>query len=147
MFSGMKNGVTFGTFDLLHAGHIIFLRQARDDLGDNGELTVGLHIDPSIERPEKNKPVQSVFERYIQLASLVGLVSRIIPYETEKDLDYILRTFKFDTRYLGSDYSQAYNEGTVGSQKTCTLTKTKIVIINRFHEFSSTQLRERIKNG
>ena len=139
-------GVTFGAFDLLHAGHVIFLRRARELCGEGGELTVGLHIDPSAERPKKNKPVQSVFERHLQLGHL-SIVDKIIPYETEKDLDYMLQTYRFNKRFLGSEYREAFDAYKVNSQKTCMLTQTEIVFIPRFHDFSSTQLRERIKNG
>jgi glycerol-3-phosphate cytidylyltransferase len=138
-------GFTAGAFDLLHAGHVIFLRQCREALDEHGELTVGLHIDPSIERPEKNKPIQSVFERFVQLSHL-SVVDKIIPYETEKDLDYILRTFYFNKRFLGSEYLTAYSHNEVKSQSTCKLIGTEIVLIPRFHEFSSTQLRDRIVN-
>jgi glycerol-3-phosphate cytidylyltransferase len=139
----MITGVTFGAFDLLHTGHVMFLKEAarQCDL-----LTVGLHLDPSVERPEKSKPVQSIFERYTQLEELRS-VSTVMPYETEKDLDYILRNYRYDKRFLGSDYRQAFDERKVGSQNTCMLIRTEIVFITRFHNYSSTELRERIKNG
>ena len=140
------SGVTFGAFDLLHVGHIIFLRRAKEYLGENGELTVGLHIDPSIERPEKNKPVQSVFERYIQLGHL-NCVDKIIPYATEQELDYILRTFKFDKRFLGDEYQNDWAFKRVGSQNTCVSLKTDIVFIPRFHHYSSSELRNRIQQN
>jgi glycerol-3-phosphate cytidylyltransferase len=139
----MTTGVTFGTFDLLHAGHVMFLREAKEHVA---HLTVGLHIDPSIERPQKNKPIQTLFERYIQLDAL-DAVDCIIPYETEKDLDYILRHYKFTKRFLGSEYRKDFDDRKVGSQNTCMLTRTEIVFLTRFHNFSSTELRERIKNG
>lgn len=140
----MVTGVTFGAFDLLHAGHVMLLREAKDQCS---HLTVGLHIDPSKERPdEKAKPIQSLFERFIQLDSL-DCVDSIVPYETEKDLDYMLRFYKFNKRFLGSDYRNAYGRGEIGSQKTCNEIGTQITFILRFHEFSSTELRNRIKNG
>ena len=144
----MVTGFTAGAFDLLHAGHVIFLRRCKELCNDygTGELTVGLHIDPSRERPLKNKPIQSVFERFVQLSNLAS-VDKIIPYETEQDLDYIISTFRFTKRFLGSEYQEAFNAYKVGSQKTCMAVRTEIVFIPRFHEFSSTQLRERIKNG
>jgi glycerol-3-phosphate cytidylyltransferase len=139
-------GITFGAFDLLHAGHVIFLRRCKELCGEKGELTVGLHIDPSIERPEKNKPIQSVFERHLQLGHL-SIVDKIVPYETENDLDYILRTYLFNKRFLGTDYLKAYRNWEVSSQRTCQQLNTEIVFIDRFHDFSSTQLRDRIANG
>ena len=139
----MIRGVTFGTFDLLHAGHVMFLSQCKAQCD---YLTVGLHIDPHLERFEKNTPIQSVLERFIQLESL-ECVNYIIPYEIEKDLDFILHFYKFDKRFLGSDYSKDYTLGKVGSQKTCKDIGTEIVFINRFHNFSSTELRNRIKEN
>ena len=78
----MKIGITFSTFDLLHAGHILMLKEAKSICD---YLICGLHVDPQVERPQKNKPVQSVVERYIQLSS-VEYVDEVIPYNLEKDL-------------------------------------------------------------
>ena len=75
----MKIGFTCSCFDLLHAGHILMLKDAREQCD---KLIVGLQTDPSIERPSKNKPIQSIYERYIQL-SAVKFVDKIIPYDTE----------------------------------------------------------------
>ena len=91
----MIKGFTAGSWDLLHAGHVIFLQKCKE-LCDS--FVVGLHIDPSIERSYKNKPIQTVFERYIQLRPFCD---EIIPYETEKELEYILRVNKYDRRFLG----------------------------------------------
>lgn len=85
----MKVGITFSCFDLLHAGHIIMLREAKSQCD---YLIVGLQTDPTIDRPEKNKPVQSLVERYVQL-SAVKYVDEIVPYTTEKDLVDILQMY------------------------------------------------------
>src|SRR3990167_844602 len=96
----MKVGFVAGAFDLLHAGHIYLLRECRKNCD---ELIVGLHVDPSVERPEKNKPVETLVERFIKLSSIMG-VDTIVPYETESDLILLLKTLKPDIRFLGSDY-------------------------------------------
>lgn len=90
----MKTGITFSTFDLLHAGHIKMLEEAKQNCD---YLICGLQTDPTINRPEKNKPVQSVVERYIQLKGC-RYVDEIIPYQTEQDLEDILKAFKIVTR-------------------------------------------------
>ena len=82
-------GITFGAFDLLHPGHLIMLEQCKE-FCDN--LVVGLHTNPSIERPNKNEPVQSIFERFVQLKAC-RFVDEIIPYDTEQDIINILTSF------------------------------------------------------
>ena len=79
----MKVGITFSAFDLLHAGHIAMLRDSKDQCD---YLVAGLQLDPTIDRPEKNKPVQTIVERYTQLKG-VKYVDEIIPYTTEKDVE------------------------------------------------------------
>lgn len=96
----MKKGIIVGTWDLLHVGHIHLLRECRKRC-DN--LLVGLHVDPSIERPSKNKPIESVLERQIKLIGC-RYVDGIIVYEEEFDLPVIFQYFKPDVRFLGSDY-------------------------------------------
>ncbi len=78
----MRKGFTCGAFDLLHAGHIVMLKEAKENCD---YLIVGLQTDPSIDRQEKNQPVQSVYERYMQLQA-VKYVDEIIPYDTEQSL-------------------------------------------------------------
>ena len=98
----MKTGITFSAFDLLHAGHIGMLREASENCD---YLIVGLQTDPAIERPDiKNKPVQTLVERYAQLNAL-KFVDEIIPYETEQDLKDILELFQLDVRFLGEELS------------------------------------------
>jgi glycerol-3-phosphate cytidylyltransferase len=133
----MKVGFTAGAFDLLHAGHVLMLEECASKCD---HLIVGLHTNPHIERPDKNPPVQSVVERYIQLKA-VKFVSEIIPYETEKDLVDLLLSLSIDVRFLGSDW-----RGKDFTGKRLGGTKHKIIYNNRDHCYSSSDLRKRIKN-
>src|SRR5271166_3946113 len=130
----MIKGFTAGSFDLLHAGHSMFLETCEDNCE---ELTIGLHIDPSIENKLKNKPIQSVFERYMQLRAYS---TDIIPYETEEELRYILEFFDFNKYFVGDDH--ALHE--VTGQDICDDYNIEIVFIPRFHKYSSSELRNRI---
>src|SRR5690606_7207236 len=94
-------GITFSAFDLLHAGHIKMLEDAKRQCD---YLICGLQTDPTLDRPEKNKPTQTVVERYIQLKGC-KFVDEIVPYATEQDLEDILRSFKIDVRILGDEYA------------------------------------------
>ena len=98
----MKVGITFSTFDLFHAGHVKMLEEAKTQCD---YLIVGLHLDPSIERKEKNKPAQSIIERYIQLKGSKH-IDEIVPYVTEADLMDILTSFKIDVRIIGEEYKE-----------------------------------------
>ena len=95
-------GFTCGAFDLLHAGHIVMLEEAKSKCD---KLIVGLQTDPSIDRPEKNKPIQSVYERFIQL-SAVKYIDQIIPYDTEESLMDLLQSQHIDIRFIGEDYRE-----------------------------------------
>ncbi len=95
-----KIGITFSSFDLLHAGHIKMLEEAKTVCD---YLIVGLQLDPAYDRPTKNKPTQTVVERYIQLKA-VNAVDEIVPYYTEQDLEDILRSFVIDVRIIGDEY-------------------------------------------
>lgn len=129
----LKVGFTASAFDLLHAGHILMLKEAK---GYCDYLMVGLQVDPTIDRPNKNQPVQSVTERYIQLAA-VKYVDEIIVYSTENDLLQILKAFPIDIRIIGEDYR--------GKQFTGHDLGLHDVIYNsRKHDYSSSNLRERI---
>jgi len=135
----MKTGITFSTFDLLHAGHIAMLAEAKSTCD---YLICGLHVDPQIERPNKNKPIQSIVERYIQLSS-VQYVDEIIPYNLEKDLYDILLTYPINIRIIGADYKDTEFSG-----KDICLTKGIEIYYNkRSHNFSSTELRQRIQQA
>ena len=96
----MKVGITFSTFDLLHAGHVKMLEEAKRQCD---YLIVGLQLDPSLDRPDKNSPSQSIIERYIQLQGN-KYVNEIVPYVSEQDLEDILRSFKIDVRIIGDEY-------------------------------------------
>lgn len=131
----MKIGFTASTFDLLHAGHIMMLKEARS-LCDF--LIVGLQVDPTIDRPEKNKPVQSVTERYLQLEA-VKYVDQIIPYSTESDLRNLLLALPISVRILGEEYQDKEFTGRdiPGHIEICHFNK-------RRHSFSSSELRARV---
>ena len=98
----MKVGITFSTFDLFHAGHVKMVEEAKRQCD---YLIVGLQLDPSIDRPEKNEPSQSIIERYIQLKGSKH-VDEIVPYVSEQDLEDILRSFKLDVRIIGNEYKE-----------------------------------------
>lgn len=130
----MKRGFTCGAFDLLHAGHVAMLEEARTQCD---YLIVGLHTDPSIDRPTKNKPVQSVFERYWQLRAC-RYVDDIIPYETEQDLLNLLWLLRPDVRILGPEYlDQAFT----GQHLDIPL---RLYFNSRGHNYSSSELRNRL---
>ncbi len=133
----MKVGLTASTFDLLHAGHIEMLREAK---GECDYLICGLQIDPSIDRPEKNKPVQTVVERYTQL-SAVRFVDEIIPYLYETDLEDILQMRDIHVRILGEEYR---NKDFTG-RDICKARDIELHFNKRDHRFSSSGLRQRVK--
>lgn len=135
----MRIGVTFSTFDLLHAGHILMLKEAKSVCD---YLICGLHVDPQVERPHKNKPVQSVVERYIQLSS-VKYVDEVIPYNLEKDLHDILLGYPIDVRVIGGDYREENFSG----KDICINKGIDIYYNSRSHQFSSTELRKRIHHA
>ena len=133
----MKIGLTASTFDLLHAGHIEMLREAK---GEVDYLICGLQIDPSIDRPEKNKPVQTVVERHTQL-SAVRFVDEIIPYLYESDLEDILQMRDIHVRILGEEYR---NKDFTG-RDICKARDIELYFNKRDHRFSSSGLRQRVK--
>jgi glycerol-3-phosphate cytidylyltransferase len=135
----MKTGVTFSTFDLLHAGHILMLKEAKSVCD---YLICGLHIDPQVERPNKNKPIQSSVERYIQLSS-VKYVDEVIPYNLERDLTDILLGYNIDVRIIGADYKGENFSGL----DICQTKGIEIYYNQRSHSFSSTELRGRIADA
>ena len=92
----MRKGFTCGAFDLLHAGHVVMLKEAKENCD---YLIVGLQTDPSIDRQEKNQPVQSVYERYMQLQA-VKYVDEIIPYDTEQSLIDLLESTEIHLRFV-----------------------------------------------
>lgn len=128
----MKRGFTCSAFDLLHAGHVAMLEEAKTQCD---YLIVGLHTNPTIDRPEKNKPVQSVFERYWQLRGC-KYVDDIIPYDTEEDLLNLLSVLNPNVRILGSEYMV---KNFTGKSLPIPLYFNK-----REHTYSSSELRKRV---
>jgi len=133
-------GFTCSTFDLLHAGHITMLEEAKHHCD---YLIVGLQNDPTLDRPDsKNPPVQSIVERQIQLAA-VKFVDEIIVYNTEQDLVDLLLTLPIDVRVLGDEYkSKDFTGKDIAKQRG-----SKIVYNGRDHSFSSTSLRKRVHSA
>jgi len=130
-------GFTASTFDLLHAGHITMLEEAKHHCDF---LIVGLQNDPTIDRPDtKNPPVQSIVERQIQL-SAVKYVDEIIVYNTEKDLEDLLLTLPIDIRILGVEYKDSDFTG----REICEQRDIGLYFNKRDHSFSSTSLRKRV---
>jgi glycerol-3-phosphate cytidylyltransferase len=125
-------GFTASTFDLLHAGHVSMLSEAKSVCD---YLMVGLHVDPSRERKQKNKPVQSLVERYIQL-SVIKYVDEIIPYETEDDLTEILQAYPISIRIIGEEYRD--------NNFTGKNLEMKIHYNKRRHGFSTSLLRKNV---
>ena len=134
----MRVGFTASTFDLLHAGHVMMLREAKTVCD---YLIVGLQTDPTIDRQEKNKPVQTLLERYIQL-NAIEYVDEIVPYQTEQDLEDILNMFPINVRILGEEYKNRKFTG----RDTCTKRGIELYYNKRDHRFSSSDLRERVSN-
>ena len=134
----MRIGFTCSTFDLLHAGHIQMLRDAKEQCD---YLICGLQVDPSIDRPEKNSPVQTVVERFTQL-NAVKYVDEIIPYQTEKDLEDILNMLHIDVRILGEEYKNK----TFTGRASCAKRGIELCFNKREHRFSSSDLRDRVKS-
>lgn len=133
--SEVKIGLTASTFDLFHPGHVVMLMEAKS-LCDY--LIVGLLSDPTIDRPDtKNKPVQSLFERYIQLAGCKH-VDEIIPFESEKDLTDMILTINPDIRICGEEYEHVDHTGKGLSP---------IHYNRRRHSFSTSDLRARVEKA
>ena len=129
-------GITCSTFDLLHSGHIIMLEECKKYCD---YLICALQVDPTIDRPIKNKPIQSIVERYIQLDA-VQHVNKIIPYSTEEELITILSSLDLDVRIIGEEYKDTDFTG----KDVCIKRGIKIVYNKRDHDFSTTSLRQRI---
>ena len=132
----MVVGLTASTFDLLNAGHIEMLRDARAQCD---YLICCLQIDPSVDRKEKNRPVQSIVERYTQLQA-VRFVDEIIPYLYEKDLEDILQMRQIDIRILGEEYK----DKTFTGRAICASRGIELYYNKRDHRFSTSDLRKRV---
>lgn len=135
----MRKGFTCSCFDLFHAGHIMMLKEAKEQCD---YLIVGLQTDPTIDRPEKNKPIQSVFERFVQLDAC-KYVDEIIVYATEEDLVDILLSFPIDVRILGAEYESRDFTG----RMECVGRGIELYFNERQHSFSTTELRQRVLNA
>jgi len=134
---GKRVGITFSTFDMLHAGHIAMLSEAKNHCD---YLICGLQTDPTIDRPDtKNKPVQSIVERQIQLAAC-RYVDEVVVYSTEQDLVDLLLILPVDVRILGVEYEGKPFSG----DEACWQRNIEIVFNRRDHSFSSSSLRKRV---
>ena len=134
----MRIGFTCSAFDLLHAGHILMLKEAKAHCD---WLVVGLQTDPTIDRPSKNKPVQSITERFIQL-SAVKYVDEVIVYATEADLIDVLKSYPINVRFIGEEYKDINFTG----KQYCVDNNVDIHYNRRQHSFSTTDLRNRVMN-
>lgn len=132
-------GFTSVVGDMLHAGHCLMLEECKRYCD---YLYVGLIADPTIDRPYKNKPIQSLFERYVQLKSN-RYVDEIIPLSGEADLELALKSLPIEIRFVGEDY---YNTEFTG-KSICEKRNIKIFYNNRMHGLSSTELRQRMKEA
>jgi glycerol-3-phosphate cytidylyltransferase len=133
----MKVGITFSSFDLFHAGHVKMLEDAKEQCD---YLICALQTDPTLDRPEKNKPIQSVVERYIQLKGC-RFVNEIVPYATEQDLKDILQSFKIDVRIIGDEYANKQFTG----RAYCEQKGIALFYNKRQHRFSSSGLRKEVQ--
>lgn len=133
---GLKIGITFSTFDLLHAGHIAMLSEAKNHCD---YLIAGLQTDPTLDRKTKNSPVQSIIERQIQLQA-TRYVDEIVVYQTEKDLEDILLSMPIDVRILGVEYKDKDFTG----RDICDKRGIELIYNGRDHSFSSSSLRKRV---
>tara|TARA_Y100000361_G_C10942586_1_gene229512 strand:+ start:142 stop:579 length:438 start_codon:yes stop_codon:yes gene_type:complete len=132
-------GITASTFDLLHAGHVAMLREAKTQCD---HLICALQVDPSIDRSEKNSPVQTLVERWTQLDG-VKYVDEIIPYQSEKDLEDILQMYNLDIRIIGEEYKN----GKFTGRAICAARGIEIYFNKRDHRFSTSDLRLRVQQA
>ena len=129
-------GIVASCFDLFHAGHVLMLMEARAECD---RLVVALQSDPTIDRPEKNKPIQGLYERYVQVDSC-KFVDNVVAYDTEADLYNLLASFDWSVRFLGDDYHGR-------TDFTGADLDIPIHYCSRKHDYSSSSLRERIKKS
>lgn len=130
----MKVGIVVGAFDLLHAGHVHLLKQCSKRCD---KLIIGLHVDPSIERKDKNKPIETILERQIKLWGC-RYVDQVVVYQKENELTLLPQIFDIDIRFLGSDYKDG--------KKPITDMGIPIIYIDSL-DIHTSSLRERVKNG
>ena len=132
----MKIGFTCSCFDLFHAGHVMMLKESKSKCD---YLIVGLQTDPTLDRPTKNKPTQTVVERYIQLKAC-KFVDEVVPYATEQDLEDILKSFAIDVRIVGDEYKNRDFTG----RDYCEEKGIELYFNTRDHRFSSSSLRQEV---
>jgi len=132
---GMKTGITFGAFDLLHAGHILMFQECKTVCD---YLIVGLQTDPTIDRPEKNKPIEAIWERFFKLEAIKD-IDKVIPYATEQDLYDLLTAIFPDVRIIGQDWQDKNYTGKGVAKDVYFNTRT--------HNLSSSRLKERVIKG
>lgn len=132
----LKIGFTCSAFDLFHAGHVEMLRECKNQCD---YLIVGLHRDPRTDRPEKKSPVQSLYERYVQLRGC-KFVDEVIPYDSEDDLINIMGIEPITHRFVGVEYKDTYITG----QDICDKRNIEIIYNTRDHHYSTSELRSRI---
>ena len=135
-FNNKTIGFTCSTFDLLHAGHVAMLREAKSQCD---YLIVGLQVDPSIDRDGKNSPVQTIVERQAQL-SAIKYVDEVLVYNTESDLLDILNMYPIDVRILGEEYREQHFTG----KNECRKRGIQLHFNKRDHRFSTSDLRTRV---
>lgn len=136
---GLKIGIVFSQFDILHAGHIAMLSEAKNHCD---YLIAGLQNNAQWDRPDKNAPIQSIVERQISL-SAVRFVDEIVVYNTEKDLEDILLTLPVDVRILGVEYMEKDFTG----RAICEKRRIELIFNSRDHSFSSSSLRKRVSEA
>jgi glycerol-3-phosphate cytidylyltransferase len=137
---GKRIGITFSAWDMFHAGHVAMLSEAKNHCD---YLIAGLQTDPTIDRPDtKNKPIQSIVERQIQLAAC-RYVDEVVVYQTEQDLIDLLLILPLDVRVLGVEYE---HEDFTGKAE-CFMRNIELVFNGRDHSFSSSSLRKRVAHA
>ena len=132
----MRKGITFGAFDLFHAGHIVMLQEAKTVCD---YLIVSIQTAPSLDRPDKNHPIPSIVERQIQV-SACKYVDEVVVYNTEADVLEILKSMDWDVRILGDEYREKEFTGRDETIDRCYFNR-------RPHQFSSSELRLRVVEG
>lgn len=135
----MKIGFTCGAFDLFHAGHVTMLQEAKSVCD---YLIVGIQINPHVEKPEKNSPIQTIIERQIQVKAC-RYVDEIIVYATVQDLEDLLSMLPIDIRIIGTDHRGIWKS----AREMCDRRNITVYYNKRDHRFSTTELRERIKKS
>lgn len=136
MMNRFEVGFTCGAFDLMHAGHVLMFEEAKQQCE---YLIVGLQTDPTIDRPSKNKPIESVTERYVKLKA-IKWIDEVVPYTTEQDLLLMLQMLPIDVRVVGADY---IGKDFTGKQY-CMDEGIHLFYNNRGHNLSTSDIRARV---